>query len=64
MMIQNLKDQLDSKGLTDLVVSGDDKEHVLGVYPVQLSKVEHQGRHILKSLCIVSRCYENNGHIT
>ena len=63
-MILNLKKQLDSKRLTKLVVYGDDKEYMLGISPSQLSKIELQGRHILKVLTIISCCYDENGSIT
>ena len=63
-MILNLKKQLDSKGLTKLVVYGDDKEYMLGILPSQLSKIELQSRYILKALTIVLRCYNENGSIT
>ena len=63
-IILNLKKQLDSKGLAKLVIYGDDKEYILGILPSQLLKIELQGRHILKVLTIVSRCYDENGSIT
>ena len=63
-MTSNLKDQLLLKGLIKLVTYRDNKEHVLGISPFQLSKIKMQGRYVLKVLTIVLRSYAKNRSFT